>query len=363
MTERSQPWENQSIGDATLAPYSAAEWASYWNKLQGIGGVYANYGVLKGTGGGLYEPLEVRATTPASANVEVQVGAAMVNGRLYETDAVITLPVSANASGNLRIDTVVLRADFVLQTVRAAIKLGTPAGSPVPPTLTQNATTWEMPLANIRVPNGFSTIAQADIPQRRFYAHTADMGWVGAAYPLVYSPTAAFTTNLSIPANGGTILIPMVVQANMSLNNLTFHVRSTAIEITWGWDLYRQDLEDHDAANTILRRVAQSEGNETVTLGGSPSNRNLAAAGAGVTFGGVSLSPGLYWAAIQNRHATNAFNMGSAAASAEFSGTSARQHTTSNPNGGTLDTAPFILSATSILPVRLRGFALGTTPV
>ena len=132
MTERSEVWDGIILGDSTDAPYSSLEWAHRTALLKGIGSVFPNYGIISGSGAGTYPPLEVRAKSPASTNIEIEIGAALVNGRLYETTAAITLTVGANASGNPRIDTALLRVDYVAQTVRAILKQGTPAGSPAP---------------------------------------------------------------------------------------------------------------------------------------------------------------------------------------------------------------------------------------
>src|SRR5688500_5163194 len=160
MTQTSAPWEGILLGDAADAPYSSAEWAHLWALLHGVGASFPNYGVIKGTGGGTYDPLQVTATSPASVTVEVQAGAALVNGRLYENTSAVTLAVSANASGNPRIDTVIMRVDYIAQTVRLVIKQGTPAVSPARPALQQDTSIWETPLADIAVANGFSTLTQ-----------------------------------------------------------------------------------------------------------------------------------------------------------------------------------------------------------
>lgn len=73
------------------------------------------------------------------------------------------LSVAANASGSPRIDSVILRKDTAAQTVRALVKQGTPAGSPVAPSLTQSAATWEIGVADIAVANGFVSLAQDTI--------------------------------------------------------------------------------------------------------------------------------------------------------------------------------------------------------
>jgi hypothetical protein len=161
MTERSFVWDGILTGDATIAPYSSAEWAELQRNLAGAG--RNNYGVLSGTGNGTQVALEVQATSPASAGVRMFMGAALVNGHVYINDATLTLSISANASGSTRIDTVIIRRDTVAQTARAVVKQGTPSGTPVPATLQQDATTWEIPVAYVTVANGFTTIAQINI--------------------------------------------------------------------------------------------------------------------------------------------------------------------------------------------------------
>ncbi len=174
MTERSLPWESVSVGDATLAPYNADEWSQGWARLLGFPS-RADWGVIAGYDSGSAGSLAVRPTGPASKNVEVRIGAGIVQGTLYYTDATLVLPIADNSSGNGRIDTVILRKDYVLQTIRAAVKQGTPAATPVPATLTQSAgTIWEVPLAYIAVANGFSTITEDVITPIHFFVNTGN---------------------------------------------------------------------------------------------------------------------------------------------------------------------------------------------
>lgn len=161
MGERSYVWDNVLVGDATTAPYSSSEWAEQQGFLAGAS--KANYGVIDGTGDGTNNPLVVLASSPASKIIHLKAGAALCNGRLYINDADLPFTVQDNASGNARVDMLVIRRDTVAQTARAVLKQGTPAATPVPPTLTQNSTTWEIPLAVIDVANGFSTISQNNI--------------------------------------------------------------------------------------------------------------------------------------------------------------------------------------------------------
>src|SRR5690606_17627691 len=106
--------------------------------------------------------------------IELNVGAGVVRGTLYINDTLLPLTVQPNASGNPRIDTLVLRKDYTAQTVRAAIKQGTPAGSPAPPALQQDTSIWEIPVVNIAVANGFSVINQPDITTRHAFVNVGD---------------------------------------------------------------------------------------------------------------------------------------------------------------------------------------------
>jgi hypothetical protein len=101
--------------------------------------------------------------------VKVNIGRAFVDGAWYETDTAETLSIAANndGSGFARIDTIVLRKSYAAQTVRLAVLQGTPAASPAAPTLTQNTSTWEYPLADVAVANLFTTITNANITDRR----------------------------------------------------------------------------------------------------------------------------------------------------------------------------------------------------
>lgn len=174
MTQASAPQNGILIGDAPLAPYTADAWGEIWSKVNGFAS-RSNYGVIYGYDNGTNFSLEVTQTAVASSNIEVQVGAALVTGTLYWTDTTETLPIGANVSGNPRIDTVVVRKDFIAQTTRLAVRQGTPAASPVPPTLTQSAgVTWEIPLADIAVANGFSSILNSNITPRHEWTNVGN---------------------------------------------------------------------------------------------------------------------------------------------------------------------------------------------
>jgi hypothetical protein len=108
-------------------------------------------------------------------SVLLNIGTAVVHGSTYDNDSALTLSIAANGSGSARIDTIVLRKSWSAQTVRAAVLAGTPAGSPVPPSLTQSdGVTWEIAIADIAVANGAVSITNANITSRATYVNAAD---------------------------------------------------------------------------------------------------------------------------------------------------------------------------------------------
>lgn len=136
---------------------------------------------------GVIEGMVTTESTPNAKTVEVTAGKAVVRGKVVSLDA-DTLTIADNASGNPRIDRIVLRADWSAQTIRFAVLQGTPAGSPTAPTLTQNdGVLWEESLAQIAVADSFTSISQSNITRERNWAR-AD--WPGRleASPLSSAP-------------------------------------------------------------------------------------------------------------------------------------------------------------------------------
>ena len=240
MAEQSSFWDGTLLGDS--GPYSAADFAQRTAELFGQGTSFNNYGVLAGTGS-TFEPLSVQAKSPASTNIEIQIGAALVSGYQYRNTTALTLPVSANAAGNPRIDTVILRLDYTAQTCRAAIKQGTPAASPVSPTLQQDASYWEIPLADLLLANGFTTVSQAVIHPRTRVINTQSAGWESHVYPRNYACGGSLSATVTL-APAQTILVPFALSGNILLDNLVLGATSPVSGMTIAWDLYIQDVND-----------------------------------------------------------------------------------------------------------------------
>jgi hypothetical protein len=180
MTESSWPWNGTTVGHAATGAYTAPYSAEEYTLVYARNGCFVfsgsrGGGVILGHGGGLL----ATQTAPASANVIVPSGVAIVGGLHYYNDTNITIPIAPNTSGYPRLDRIVLRADWSAQTVTVDIIQGTPSASPVLPSLTQTwGTIWEVPLVWIYVANGFSTIETTDIhdDRRVLDSHFAPMG-------------------------------------------------------------------------------------------------------------------------------------------------------------------------------------------
>lgn len=167
MTEISRIWSGTSIGDA--GPYSDADWRELWESVtkNALNSSFNSIGYVAGTGSTTTsQPLKVTESTPNALSVDVAVGIAWFFGAYYENDAVETLAISTNLSGNPRIDAVCLTMDWTAQEIRLEVVDGTPAGSPVAPTLTQTkGTLWQHKLAEVTVANGAISITNANIDQ------------------------------------------------------------------------------------------------------------------------------------------------------------------------------------------------------
>jgi hypothetical protein len=163
MAQSSFPWENVST--------SETQYSQLFRHL--------NNGVNGTPTGG---ELEVVPAFTGLA-VDVAAGEAMVLGHYYISTATENLVLDTADAVNDRIDTIVLRLDPIENEILLAVKTGTPAGSPVPPTLTQTDPygVWEFPLADVLVE------AQAGTPtaitDRREFMGTRLGTWATAGRP------------------------------------------------------------------------------------------------------------------------------------------------------------------------------------
>lgn len=102
-----------------------------------------------------------------SMHVKIKAGKGWINGYFYDLTDDLILNVDVADGVLKRIDRVVLRLDFINREIKAYIKKGAFATSPVAPTLTRNADVYELGLADLLINNGVTTITQANITDLR----------------------------------------------------------------------------------------------------------------------------------------------------------------------------------------------------
>lgn len=184
MTELSYFWGGTTVGHAQEAPYSDDEFSDFLAMLltndrtkQGVVG--SNYAGYSGN-------LEV--TNPASTNLSVATGIALVDGKLYKNSAAVAVGSASSAGQYYR---VVLHKDFIAQTV-TLLMLGPSGGIPA---LTQNdVTVFEIPLATVLNTAGVLTITDerrwVNTPATKWMFINPSAGWndTGAA-ALVWNHT------------------------------------------------------------------------------------------------------------------------------------------------------------------------------
>jgi len=114
----------------------------------------------------------------------VRYGAAMCRGYFFELlddgGGFFTLAHTA-ALSTPRVDRIVLRLnlDSQARSISLAVKQGTQAQTPVPPSLSRTATVWELSLARVRIGVGVSLIKEEDITDER--EDDAVCGVIGSA--------------------------------------------------------------------------------------------------------------------------------------------------------------------------------------
>lgn len=146
------------------------------------------------TGGGVAGypgDTSVKVTADSSGmSVKVAPGFAIVRGHAYLNDATITLTIN-NASTNPRIDRVVLSLDPSSNSITAAVVSGTPAVSPVAPSLTQtDAAVYQLLLAEVYVGGSVSTISNSNVTDLRSFIGSNVGVWTTATRPA--SPATGF---------------------------------------------------------------------------------------------------------------------------------------------------------------------------
>ena len=178
------------------------------------------------------------------------------------------------------------------------------------------------------------------------------IGYQPFAHPMNYVYNSTYTTALALVANGGSVIMPVLLHASMLLESVSVVNTDTTLARAWGWDLY---IDRSNGSNSV-NRITNSSADDSFTSGGQ-SVRTITAASAP-----VYLAPGVYWLVIQCRHATNTFGVGTQAGSGTTNFTSIKTKTTTNPNGSTLDIiAATWATSTATAAVKLNGRVAANT--
>lgn len=119
--------------------------------------------------------LQVSAAT--GMNITCRAGEGLFADKWFQNPASIVITVPSNTAVNPRIDSVIVQVDTTLagRVGNIVYRTGTPASSPVPPSINQTEGVVEYRLANIRVNSGVSAITQSMITDRR---GSSDCPWV-----------------------------------------------------------------------------------------------------------------------------------------------------------------------------------------
>lgn len=145
--------------------------------------------------------------------VKVRAGVSgTIRGTRFNNATETVVALTTNTSGNPRVDLLVARLSRSNFTVSFVVIAGTPAATPLAPVSVRNDTVdgtgvWDLPLAEIRVANGYTTVASADVTNRAWWVSASGYHGLAAAVPPV-EPGVLFRANDTgityIGTSGGT---------------------------------------------------------------------------------------------------------------------------------------------------------------
>ena len=178
---------------------------------------------------------ELEVSAGSGLQVDIETGAAWVgapSGWWYYNDAVISKNIDAETAGSERIDIVVLKLDRNTDTlsITSQIVKGTPASSnPSKPNLTQNATVYELPLADAYVTGG-----STDLTVVNYGNYSNSYGRVVAEEKLAIASEYVEFTDLDIKSDG---VYKLIIYGNstsvstvykLSINGVTTNYKHNA---------------------------------------------------------------------------------------------------------------------------------------
>lgn len=182
-------------------------------------------------------------------------------------------------------------------------------------------------------------------------------GWAPKAYALNHIPNGDYTTAITLPANGGSILVPIHVLAPMKLTTFSFYGTDTTGPRDWECALYYDS--NGSASATMIQGLESNNFTNTTTVSAAGVRNASYATGTPIW-----LPPGILWAVIRNIHATNTMGIGSIAAAGSFSVYNSHAVKTLGTALGAAQTLDLVTSwtkATGIPGVMLQGRSLNQT--
>lgn len=110
----------------------------------------------------------LQVITNDDMSVNIRAGQAWIYGYYFSNDSNYNLQLDIADGVLKRIDRIILQLNYLNRDIVPIVKKGTPASSPVAPTLKRDADAYEIALADIAVNNGAISISQANITDLRF---------------------------------------------------------------------------------------------------------------------------------------------------------------------------------------------------
>jgi hypothetical protein len=177
-------------------------------------------------------------------------------------------------------------------------------------------------------------------------------GWAPSAFPLGFAQNGTYTTSLALAANGGSVAVPFMVEADMLVQSVSFYNGTGAGTMEFG--LYEQYLNNGNAGENSLALV-------TGIAVASRTNTASAVQTVNITTPGTYLPAGVYWGVFRNTHASTVFAMGSLAAGT-MALANCQTKTLGTALGSTLDfVAATWTKVNSTAGARLNGLVFGAT--
>ena len=173
--------------------------------------------IMNGIHDGIGNNFTVSASDPTAMSVVVGSGAVHAQGYWMESDAETTLQIAAADENYPRIDRVVIRVDIVANLeVSFAVLTGIASSAPTVPELTQTSAIYEIPLAQVSVAAGVTSVTAAAITDERDYRDTQNL----IHHPVVYKSPAGVQSRIAYD-NAGSFWMARNATYNPSTNSWT----------------------------------------------------------------------------------------------------------------------------------------------